>query len=152
MILISHRGNTNLINAERENTQEYIDEAITKGYDVEIDVYGGKDSSLWLGHDLPERMVELSWLKQRKESLWIHCKNVESLCVIVESGLRCFFHEKEKQTIIGNTDKIWTHDIENATNKSIIPLITLADIMQHNKYPHVFGICSDYVELINGKN
>ena len=38
MKLISHRGNLTEINPERENTEPYIDEAISKGYDVEVDV------------------------------------------------------------------------------------------------------------------
>ena len=38
MILISHRGNTNGKNINRENTKSYIDEAIAKGFDVEIDI------------------------------------------------------------------------------------------------------------------
>ena len=38
MIYISHRGNTNGKNPARENTKSYIDEAIAKGFDVEIDI------------------------------------------------------------------------------------------------------------------
>ena len=37
--LISHRGNVNGQNIERENTLSYIDEANFLGYDVEIDVW-----------------------------------------------------------------------------------------------------------------
>ena len=38
MILIAHRGNVNGKNPERENTIEYIEEAIKKGYHCEIDI------------------------------------------------------------------------------------------------------------------
>ena len=34
--LISHRGNLDGLNPERENSPDYIDEAISKGYDVEM--------------------------------------------------------------------------------------------------------------------
>ena len=38
MILISHRGNIDGKNPEKENTVAYITEALDKGYHCEIDV------------------------------------------------------------------------------------------------------------------
>ena len=38
MLLISHRGNLNGIQKKRENSPTYINEALSKGYDVEVDV------------------------------------------------------------------------------------------------------------------
>ena len=38
MKLIAHRGNIHGENPSEENKPEYIDAAIDKGYDVEIDV------------------------------------------------------------------------------------------------------------------
>jgi len=38
MILISHRGNINGRLESYENAPNYIDSAISKGYDVEIDI------------------------------------------------------------------------------------------------------------------
>ena len=59
MILISHRGNINGVNLERENTQSYIQEAIDLGYDVEIDVRY-IDKKFWLGHDKSDYEINLS--------------------------------------------------------------------------------------------
>ena len=39
MILISHRGNINGCNFEKENTHEYIQQAIDAGFHVEIDYF-----------------------------------------------------------------------------------------------------------------
>ena len=39
MILISHRGNMNGIEKTKENTIEQINLALSKGYDVEVDVW-----------------------------------------------------------------------------------------------------------------
>ena len=39
MKLIAHRGNISGIDSERENSPDYIDEAISQGYDVEIDAW-----------------------------------------------------------------------------------------------------------------
>jgi len=38
MILISHRGNINGQNLEKENSPDYVLEALSKNYDVEVDV------------------------------------------------------------------------------------------------------------------
>ena len=40
MILIAHRGNVSGPNPEMENNPLYIDRALEKGYDVEIDIRG----------------------------------------------------------------------------------------------------------------
>ena len=37
-ILISHRGNVTGPNSDRENHPDYIDRAIEKGFDVEVDI------------------------------------------------------------------------------------------------------------------
>ena len=38
MYLISHRGNLNGIEKNNENNPDYINQAISRGYDVEVDV------------------------------------------------------------------------------------------------------------------
>ena len=78
MKLIAHRGNIEGPNPQRENDPEYILEAIDRGYDVEVDVWGHKQ--IWLGHDSAQYACPLSFLIQNKSKLWIHCKN--DLCII----------------------------------------------------------------------
>ena len=145
MILISHRGNINTVNLERENTKSYIQEAIDLGYDVEIDVRYA-DGKFWLGHDEPDYEVELEWLLERKNNLWIHCKNFESLTELVQTKLRVFYHQKEEYTIISDNN-IWAHNIETADKKCIIPLLSQNEI--ENWIPtDVYGVCSDYIEFL----
>jgi len=57
MILISHRGNINGKFESYENEPTYIDLALSKGYDVEIDVWY-VDGLLYLGHDKPQYGIE----------------------------------------------------------------------------------------------
>ena len=66
MKLISHRGNINGENIELENTPDYIDEAISLGYDVEIDIWKDEDG-FYLGHDEPTYPINLEWLVERKK-------------------------------------------------------------------------------------
>ena len=46
MILISHRGNIDGPNPKLENSPEYIQLAMEKGFDVEVDVWY-KDDNWW---------------------------------------------------------------------------------------------------------
>ena len=54
MILIAHRGNTNGVNPEKENTVAYIKDAIKQGYHCEIDVCKFDGKQFYLGHDEPQ--------------------------------------------------------------------------------------------------
>tara|TARA_R100001129_G_scaffold165125_1_gene131699 strand:+ start:541 stop:984 length:444 start_codon:yes stop_codon:yes gene_type:complete len=146
MILISHRGNINGVNLERENTQSYIQEAIDLGYDVEIDVRY-IDKKFWLGHDESDYEINLSWLLDRKNNLWIHCKNFEALSELINTNLRVFYHLQEDYTIISDKH-IWAHNLNEINDKCIIPLINKSDI--ENWTPKlVYGVCSDYIGLLS---
>ena len=81
MILISHRGNLNGKDVDNENNPLYIDRALGKGYDVEVDVWyvNGK---WYLGHDEPTYEIELDYLKDN--NLWCHAKNIEALSKMLE--------------------------------------------------------------------
>jgi len=145
MILISHRGNINSINLERENTQEYIDEAINSGYHVEIDLYCHEDK-LWLGHDTPDTIVQSQWLVDRADKLFVHAKNHMALeYFLYNTNIPVFYHTIEAHVLIGNTSLIWSHDIANATSNSIIPLLSAKDFEKRCDFEHVHGICSDFV-------
>ena len=56
MYLISHRGNLDGPNVKDENKPNYILYALSKGYDVEIDVRIYKDK-FFLGHDEPQYKI-----------------------------------------------------------------------------------------------
>ena len=76
MILISHRGNTNGKNPEKENTVSYIQQALKKGYHCEIDLCKWDGKHFYLGHDEPGEKVSLQWLGARL--VWCHAKNYKT--------------------------------------------------------------------------
>lgn len=145
MKLISHRGNINGVNSELENSPEYIDKAISLGYDVEIDVWTW-DGFLYLGHDTPDYPIKLSWLLKRRNYLWIHCKDFDSLTELVKTELRVFYHQKEEYTIISDNN-IWAHNIKTADRNCIIPLLSKSEIESWEP-TKVYGVCSDYIEFL----
>ena len=148
MILISHRGNLNGLNPERENSPPYIREAISAGFDVEIDVRFLNDT-IWLGHDEPQYKVSLSFLEEIKDHSWLHCKNFAALSGLVDQDFRVFYHEKEKYTILNN-GLIWAHDIQLVDEKCIVPLLSLESVLSYDNQ-NIYGICSDFVQECRNK-
>lgn len=148
MIFISHRGNIDQIIPERENSPDYIDEAIAQGYDVEMDIRL-INNELFLGHDHPDYAIGLQWLLDRKNFLWVHTKNFAALSFLIDQDLRIFYHQKENHTIIHNCNIIWSHELSEANEKSIIPLLSIDNIYNWNKR-NVYGICSDFVNKLDG--
>ena len=69
MFLIAHRGNINGKVPELENSPDYINAAISNGYDVEVDVWF-QDDEFYLGHDFPQYKTSVEYLRNNK--LWCH--------------------------------------------------------------------------------
>ena len=149
MKLISHRGNIDGPIPEIENNPLYIKKAIELGYDVEIDIRLHNDE-LFLGHDTPDYRVDIPWLFMLSDKLWIHTKNFEALNLLIDiHDLKVFYHQLESHTIINNSKIIWSHNLIEASIKSIIPLLSDNDIDKWVK-KDVYGVCSDYVNKLKG--
>lgn len=141
MKLIAHRGNTDGKVELRENEPTYIDLAISKGYDVEIDVWY-EYGILWLGHDKPQYGVEFEWIVDRISKLWIHCKNIEAIIYFKECGypLNYFWHENDTITLTSH-NHIWAFPGKQLIKNSIavMPEIFNDDVSK------CMGVCSDYI-------
>jgi hypothetical protein len=144
MLKISHRGNLSGP-SPRENHPFYIEEAIFAGFDVEVDIYL-VDNQLWLGHDKPQYLTSKTFIDRYKDSLWIHCKNLEALeyFVNLKENYKYFWHEEDSYTLTSN-GLIWTYPGKPITDKSII-VLKGQDVAP--SYQVAFGICSDYVKNI----
>jgi SAM-dependent methyltransferase len=97
MKIISHRGNLTGSNPIRENSIDYIEEAILEGFNVEIDLRV-VDGEFYLGHDDPQYFVTMDWLCKYNGVLWIHCKNREALERMSTSMVKFnyFWHEIDR--------------------------------------------------------
>ena len=67
---ISHRGNILGPDVSLENNPSYILEALSLGFDCEIDVWQ-INNELLLGHDEPTYKTSIDFLSEHKNSLWI---------------------------------------------------------------------------------
>ena len=138
MYLISHRGNLNGIEKDNENNPDYINLAISRGYDVEVDVRY-ESGQFFLGHDFNQFKVEEEFLLNNK--LWCHAKTNEALIALDRIKAHYFWHQEDDYTI---TSKgfFWTYPGKKLLKKSICVLPERAN---YDKID-CLGICSDFIE------
>mgnify|MGYP003660045529 CR=1 FL=1 len=140
MILISHRGNIDGSNPARENSPDYVLEAISLGYDVEIDVWK-VDGKWFLGHDEPEYAIEEVFLS--KEGLWCHAKNIDALGALLALGVNCFWHQKDYYTLTNN-GFIWAYP-GRPLIKGAICVMPENQAAENHDFSSCSGICSDKI-------
>jgi len=141
MIYISHRGNINGRNPERENDPRYVAEALMNGYDVEVDLWVVEGKML-LGHDDPQYGISRRFLIN--PFLWLHAKNPFAFELIVENNLRGFYHTEE-DFVLTTKGHIWTYPGKRLLKNSIAVLpetvsYSLEDLKRCS------AICSDNVQ------
>ena len=146
MIVISHRGNIDGPNKEKENKPDYIKDAL-KSFNVEIDVWY-IDKKWFLGHDEPQYLVDLSFLKQ--SGIWCHSKNIEGLRQLMEysNEINCFWHQKD-DVALTSFGYMWTYPGKTLTNKSIAVLPEKGDF---KNLKFAAGICTDFAFLYKGEH
>lgn len=142
---IAHRGNTKGSKPYYENSINYIQEAFRLGFDVEVDVWK-IDSYFYLGHDGPQYPVTYEWLKANSDRLWLHCKNVASLCYFTgTTDFNCFSHDKDSYTL---TSKGFIWCLPGAT---VVPDLDVVQVLpERTDAKLIMGVgfvCSDLVEV-----
>ena len=148
MRFIAHRGNTSGPNPETENTTLAIDKAISQGFDSEIDVwtFNGK---IFLGHDAPSFEIDMEWIEERRDALWVHCKNIESVIYFSKydsifgstiPAFNFFWHETDRITLTSK-GAIWAYPGNQPIHGSIAVMPELND----DDLSDCLGICSDYI-------
>ena len=149
MKLIAHRGNIDGPNIERENSPEYLAEALALGYDIEIDLWL-MEGSLFLGHDMLEYEISERYLNTIRDSAWIHCKNLLALDFCRRSDYYNCFSHNEDDAVLTSKGFIWAYPgKEVASSKCIIVSPEREERYQDLRIPKSFyGVCSDYVKDI----
>jgi hypothetical protein len=144
MILIAHRGNVDQKIPALENTLDYISRALSLGYHVEIDVW--MKNGLWyLGHDAPERQVDIDYLMNDK--FWCHAKNLESLeGMLSYNNIRCFWHQEDDVTLTSD-NYVWTYPGKKLVKNSICVMPEQFNVRKcHTSLLECAGICSDVIK------
>jgi|TARA_B100001964_G_C14173660_1_gene572755 hypothetical protein len=137
MFFISHRGNLYGPEPENENSIDYINKALDKNFDVEIDLWF-KEPKFFLGHDNPKNLVTIDFLKNKK--FWIHAKNLECFYELSNYDVNYFWHE-EDEVIITSKGYFWNYPGTKLSAKSICVLPEKNNI----KKVDCLGYCSDHI-------
>lgn len=146
MILISHRGNVTGEIKSRENSPEYINEALLLGYDVEIDVWL-VNGSWYLGHDKPEHEIKYEYLKN--SAFWCHAKNVDALSAMSKDPeIHCFWHQEDDVTLTSR-NYLWTYPGKLHGHNSICVMPERNLISPAMIDDSCVGICSDIISDYN---
>ena len=136
MLIISHRGNLNGPNPERENNPDQIGRTLSHKFDVEIDVWY-EDGLFWLGHDEPIYMVCEDFLKQK--GLWCHAKNDAALFRLLPLGVHCFAHDKD-DFVLTSQGFLWHYP----TNRQFLTPASIIVLQNGGQIPELcYGICCD---------
>ena len=144
--LISHRGNLNGPNPERENTISYIEEALQEGFDVEVDIRV-IDNKCYLGHDETQEEVSFKFLSSL--SLWVHAKNIEAVEAIrvwnrhnISTQIHYFWHETDHMTLT-SLGIPWVYPGKGIPSGGIAVMPETAKDWELAK---AGGICSDHIK------
>ena len=149
MKLISHRGNINGPIEDLENNPDYLDIALSKGFDVEIDIWCN-NNILFLGHDEPKYKIDFMWLVDRLDKLWVHCKNIDALMYFKKSvqPINYFWHQQDDVTITSQ-GFFWTFPGKQLTKNSIAVMPEIKNFYDINIS---YGVCSDVIEKYKNDN
>lgn len=142
MIIIAHRGNLYGPQESKENHPDTIEYAIKQGFHVEIDLWVDEQEQWFLGHDQPQYKVTSDWVQKRRDSLWVHAKNLKALRHIVSQGLRGFWHQNDQYTMTTQGGWIWTYPGEPTVRGCI--LVLQGELPEHVEPKSVSGYCTDY--------
>jgi len=141
MKFIAHRGNVSGMSME-ENWTTHILKALSMGFDAEIDVW--YVNGLWyLGHNFPQHLVPIAFLLL--EGLWIHCKNIVALNILVDKSVNCFFHSTDAVTLTSQ-GYLWTYPGKKLYSKSIAIVHSIPDYTL-DELRTCYGVCSDNVQF-----
>ncbi len=136
MILIAHRGNVEGPQPALENTVPYIESALERGFDVEVDVWF-RDRKMWLGHDKPETAIDIDYLKN--PHIWVHAKDGEGLYIMQQEGsIHCFFIQDKGMTFTSN-------GVIYGYPEAGLPVGSIAICIEVQPLDKlILGVCTDY--------
>jgi len=141
MKIISHRANLYGKNPNTENKIKQIEDCIKLGFDVEIDLRY-KNKNFYLGHDECQEKINLNFLEKHAKKLWVHCKDFDSLNLIIGKNINYFWHQKDDFTLTSKKI-IWTYPKKIVSYNSVIVCTNKKQTLD-NKSKKIFGICTDW--------
>jgi hypothetical protein len=148
MIKIAHKGNYAGQNVDRENTVEYIEEAIAAGYNVKVDAWLMEDKWM-LGQHWPATEVPRSFFE--RPEIWTHAKNLVGYVSLYNNPkVHVFWHNKDDFAITSKGIKWARNYIE--TSDGIMSIAEDNQTMKgriNGKLTQPLGICCDSFDWLS---
>jgi hypothetical protein len=148
MLYISHRGNLDGMEPEKENSPEYVQAVLDKNYHVLVDTWLVGSSSLALGTRYPQYPVSLEFMKAK--GIIARAATVETLEFLMSNNIHCFLASHDEYTLT-NGGLIWTRHGKKITGvqRCVIDMPewyipSFEKLAQTN----AAGVCSDCIEEI----
>ena len=144
--LISHRGNIEGINLEREDSPEYVQEALKKGYHCMVDVWLVGGQHVALGTEAAYFPTTIEFLKDQR--IICNARSPEALEFLLRNEVHCFTLSETSFTLT-NGGLIWVKPGGTITPRGVItmPEWTLPDVSVVASLPCA-GICSNQIGQI----
>jgi len=149
MILIAHRGNLYGRQPERENTPEYLNEAIHLGYHVMVDAWY-HDGCFYFGERKPLWKPFPDWLPYAMNSVLLRARNPEALLEANKQGFNVFWHQSDSYALTSWGDLLGFYGAP-ICGDSFVHMIPEHDGAVDESYCEnlagyeASGLCSDYV-------
>lgn len=142
-LLISHRGNRRGMNTDKENSLEYVKEALDEGFFVMVDVWLVGGSHVALGHDRPKHPVDLEFLKDKR--IVCRARSLQTLTFLLHNEIHCFYFGRDDFSLTTG-GLIWTYPGMQLGIRSIffMPEFVLSDVSAASNFVCA-GICSDRI-------
>lgn len=149
MIQIAHRGLFKGENPQLENKPIQIDFALNTGFECEIDLWVN-NNNFFLGHDEPVHKIDQDWLSRRSSKLWIHCKNLEALNIMLSqyNNFNFFWHQEDDYTLTSK-GVIWVYPKKRFNENCVIVILEYSELLKivTEKSIIPLGICSKFIGL-----
>jgi hypothetical protein len=143
MKIISHRGNLNGSDADRENSPKAVDAAIALGFEVEVDLRMSIGGKLYLGHDRPQYIISADWLAARAGVIWVHMKDPNVLSLIEALGLNYFCHDNDPY-VVTSMGNLWVHPDSDYVAGGVMVLPEKGNVSFRDIKIEYSAICTDY--------
>lgn len=141
---ISRRGNLKGPNFKRENSPDYIIEAINRGFDCQIDLQI-LEEVIYLGMN-PRYIIDVDFLLINAEKLWIHCLNINSIDYLLQfPELNVYLHENDS-CVLTSKKNVWDCKHNELSLKNTINAMPEWNGWKTNAKS--LGVCSDYIMYV----
>lgn len=136
-IYLANRGNLEGVNVDEENSMEYLQNAISKGFCVKTDIW------LILGRTVtgvthPSKGIDLNALS--KDKVLIQARNSSAYFYLLEQGYHCFWRETDR-FVMTNRNYILSYG-GYTFPKAIVMDPEEPTVLKPEDY---IGICSNFI-------